>query len=166
MHRSLAGLVMAVAGGALALAVAAPAYAQPRTIPINDGQPPTRAVEIQRQICEGPFRDLPANVDGWHFLLPDSAGSQLESLRLIFDPGYRRKIVSIDSRSSNRPDTGRGWSGYLSDAGDGFKNAYVVTEAGWTLRAGSAVVEGAAAKGSFMLHHTCPGAPTAAGPGY
>lgn len=165
MHRMLAGLVTAVVGGALVLAIATPAYAQARTIRINDGQPPTTAGEIQRQICEGPFGDLPADVDGWHFLLPDSAGSHFASLTLTFDPGYGKETVSIDSRKSTRPDRGDGWSGYLSNGGDGFKDAYVVTKAGWTLQAGSAYVKRAAAEGFFILHHTCPGASTAP-PGY
>jgi hypothetical protein len=161
MYRTLARLGLAAAGGAVALAIAAPAYAQAGTLPINDDHVPTTAQEFQPQICTGPFDDLPENVDGWHFVLPDSSGEEFESLTLVFEtPEGDEVVVIIDSRDPAMPDTGPGWSGYLDDADGDFKHAYVFTEAGWTLIEGTAEVEGAEENGFFNLSDTCPGVPT------
>jgi cell division septation protein DedD len=158
MHRTLACLALTAAGGAIAMAIAAPAHAQAGTIPINGDYVPTTAQEFKTQECAGPFQDLPENQDGWHFVLPGSSGTGFESVTLTFDTPDGVVEMFIDSHDATMPDPGVGSSGYLDDAGGDFIHAYAFTEAGWTLTAGSAQVGDAEDGGSFSLNGTCSGA--------
>ncbi|HEX5996078.1 MAG TPA: hypothetical protein VFY84_13140, partial [Jiangellales bacterium] len=69
--------------------------------------------------------------------------------------------ATITSDDASNPSSGGGWSGYFSDAGpNNNHHAWVITDAGWTLTGGEAVVDGEGQQDFFVLSHTCPGVPT------
>ncbi|WP_212840843.1 LPXTG cell wall anchor domain-containing protein [Catellatospora sp. IY07-71] len=119
---------------------------------------PTKATGKE---CTGPFASLPAGKDGWHFVLPNASGDDFNSLSATFSNGTTAVVTSKDSAA---PSTGTGWSGYIDNAGASDKHVYLITDAGWTLTAASADVEGATADAYFNLSHTCGGTPTSPSP--
>lgn len=146
--------------GALVLAAGWPAAAQPGTVPINEDHVPTTAEEFDTHECDGPLADLPPGKDGWHFLLPASAGDGFLELTLTYDTPDGPVVVVITSTDPDNPSTGPGWSGYL----DGM-HAWVITDAGWTLTSGQAVIENPTGNQEFFnLSHTCPGTPATPSP--
>lgn len=163
-RRVLGPLAAAAAGGVLALVTAAPAYAD-SPANINDAQVPTTAADADApQDCSAPFDGLAGNVDGWHFILPSTGGAEnFVSLTLTF--AEAAAPVVIDARNLHGADplaesSGPGWHGYIIATGSGdYKHAYLFTEAGWTLTAGTATIEETTEFATFNLSHVCPGTP-------
>ncbi len=113
--------------------------------------------------CDG-FGTLSANQDGWHFVT--TGQSSFVKLTLTFGtPGGDVQVV-ITSTNSASPDTGTGWKGWLDNAGAAEKHAYVITDAGWSLKAGNADVDGTLGENQdwFNLSHTCAGTPATPSP--
>lgn len=163
--RVLSRLAAVAGGGVLALAMAAPAYAD-SPAEINDAHVPTTAADFKTEECTGPFDDLPGNVDGWHFVLPDAGGADnFVSLTLTFDTPGGEVVAVIDERNPQGAtdpavSSGTGWYGYIIATGSGdYRHAYVFTDAGWTLTAGEAVIEEDTEFGAFNLSHVCAGTP-------
>jgi hypothetical protein len=141
-----------VSAGALAgsLALASPALAAVETIPINDGNVPTTAMEFENQSCDNiPLDDISKTEDGWVFVLPASAGAEgnFISVTAFFEDGEG------DQRIRNTDDDG----GIVDGSGD--NKAYIVTPPGWTLVNAEAEVEDPDDDAFFNLTHTCPGKP-------
>lgn len=156
--RLLATAAVATVAG---LAFASPALAD-TTVPINKDHVPTTAEEFDTHQCTGPLDDLADNKDGWHFVT--TGQSSFTSLTLTFDtPAPDDVVVTLTGGTQASPQTGPGWAGWLDNAGSAEKHAYVITNAGWTLKAGSADVTGADDK-FFNLSHTCPGTPDTSSP--
>jgi LPXTG-motif cell wall-anchored protein len=152
-----------VAGVSLAIAVSGTAQATENgTIDLNGDHVGATAEGFEEQECDGPLSDLGEDQDGWHFVLPSSSGDSFIELNLTFTkPDSSTVEVKITSTDENDPSTGPGWEGFIDSAGnsgDG-KHAYLITEAGWTLTAGTAEVHNASEGGFFNLSHTCPGVP-------
>ncbi|MEV0274005.1 hypothetical protein AB0H43_34975 [Hamadaea sp. NPDC050747] len=170
MRQRLARVALAAAAAALAgLAFASPAQAATATIPINDGNVPTTAAEFQQDcqdvfdFFENVFKEEPAlkakadedeTLDGWHFILPDNSGDEFVSLELKFSTPDGDVTAKIEGFNADPF-----WFGVLGEAGGkSNKHAYLLTEPGWTLVDGSAVVSGTPAeKAKFNLSHTCAG---------
>jgi hypothetical protein len=131
-------------------------------------QVPTTAVEFPTHECneDKPFKDLPSDKDGWHFEAPKSEGSGFISITLTFTTsGGVVNTGPITSTDANAPNSGAGWKGWLDDAKEGvFKHAYVITDAGWTLTAASAVLADEVKGATFNISHTCPGTPPSPSP--
>lgn len=157
--RWLSRIGAVLVAGAVAMAVAAPAAAQPGTVSINPGNVPTTAEEFETHECDGPFSDLPDDMDGWHFVLPAGSGDSFVSLTLTFETPGGEVTVILTSTDPANPSTGPGWSGYL----DGM-HGWLMTEAGWTLVDGTAMVENPGDQDFFNLSHTCPGTPVTPSP--
>ena len=162
------GLIMA-AGVALAIAVSGTAQAtvQDGVINLNPDHVDTTADEFKEKECDGPLSDISEDQDGWHFVLPASAGDDFIELSLTFTkPDDSTVDVTITSVDENSPSTGPGWSGFIDNAGasGSDKHAYVITEAGWELTAGEAKVTNPSEDGFFNLSHTCPGVPESPSP--
>ncbi|MER7623619.1 LPXTG cell wall anchor domain-containing protein [Streptomyces sp. NPDC126503] len=142
MRRSLisAGALVAAMAGSLVLAPAAsasdstthPTLRQklPRTATTNDGGAPQKAF--------GQCEDIPADQDGWHFVLPGNKGQFVE-LKVTFVPGGTKTITDFT---------------YSSNA-EG-KHAFVGSEAGATLEKVEATITGSVPHNKFNLSHTCP----------
>lgn len=166
MGKRVLGRLAAVAGGGvLALVMATPGYAD-SLAGINDDHVPTTAANFSPQECTEPFAGLPDNVDGWHFVLPSADGADnFVSLTLTFDTPGGEVVAVIDKRNPHGETDvalsfGSGWSGYIIATGSGdYRHAYMFTEAGWTLTAGSAMIEEATEFGSFNLSHVCAASP-------
>lgn len=150
---------VAAGGGVLVLVLAAPAVAQ-TTISINPAHVPTTAEEFDSQDCTGPFADLAEDQDGWHFQL-GAGGDSFTSLTLTYDTPDGEVTAVIVSTDPDAPSSGPGWSGYLAEAGGSgmVSHAWVTTDAGWTLTAGTATVDNPGSQDTFNLSHTCPGVP-------
>ncbi|GAA1623155.1 hypothetical protein GCM10009679_30210 [Saccharothrix algeriensis] len=153
-------LAVVAAAGLLSLGTATAAWAG-TTLPIHSSHVPTTAAGFGSKSCTGPFASLPAGKDGWHFVLPNASGDDFTSLSATFSNGTTAVVTSKDSAA---PSTGTGWSGYIDNAGASDKHVYLITDAGWTLTAASADVEGATADGYFNLSHTCAGTPSSPSP--
>jgi LPXTG-motif cell wall-anchored protein len=148
--------LIAVATIATVFGFATPALAD-STVAINTDHVPTTAEDFDKHECTGPLADLDEDQDGWHFVAPGQAS--FSSVTLDFHtPGGDVHVV-ITSTDSTTPSTGSGWEGFLDNAGDAEKHAYLITDAGWTLFSGSAEVSGET-QDFFNLSHTCPGTPT------
>jgi hypothetical protein len=147
----LVRLAAAAAGGVLALAVAAPAYAD-TTIDLHPDHLGSTAEGFSDQDCTGPFADLSDGVSGWHFLLPAATGDNFVSLTLEF----AEQTATITSTDADNPTVDGEVSGYFDEAAGDFRHAYVFAPSGWTLDDASAVVEGDA-QGYFNLSHACGG---------
>lgn len=140
-----------------ALAFTSPAAADNPALPIHDDHVPMKAADFGGgDVCEGPFKDLADDVDGWHFVLP--GGGTFVSLTLKFhtDGG---DVTAVITGTEGAPSSGTGWEGYLDNAGDADKHAYVFTDAGWELFEGTASVTDEGRQGFFNLSHTCAGTP-------
>jgi hypothetical protein len=149
--------VVAAAGLALALGSAPAAWAV-STVSINPAHVPTTAQAFSSHDCSD-FPGITSSQDGWHFVLPAATGDNFLSVTLTFSTPGGTVTATITSSDSSNPSTGPGWSGYLDNAGAAERHAYLVTDAGWTLTAGTAVVS-ENTDGYFTLSHTCPGTPT------
>jgi len=156
--RLFATVAAATAAG---LAFASPAVAG-TTIEINKAHVPTTAADFskdneEKENCTGPLAGLADNKDGWHFVTKGQAS--FTSLKLKFHTSGDDVEVNITSTVQATPSTGSGWSGYIDNAGSAEKHAYLVTNAGWELFEGSAVVENPGDHTDFNLSHVCPGTP-------
>ncbi|HZM79257.1 MAG TPA: LPXTG cell wall anchor domain-containing protein [Candidatus Limnocylindrales bacterium] len=152
--RLFATVAAATAAG---LALATPALAE-TTIPINPAHVPTTAADFakdaEKENCTGPLAGLAENKDGWHFVTKGKAS--FTSLKLKFHTSGSDVTVDI----TLAPSSGPGWSGFIDNAGDAEKHAYLVTNAGWTLFEATAVVENLSEQiTDFNLSHVCPGTP-------
>jgi len=162
MLRRMATVVAATLALALAGALPAAAQVTPNSS-IQPGQVPTTAKDFETQECDGPFADLDVDEDGWHFIAPGQAG--FVSLELTFSTPSGDVTATITSDDASNPSSNDGWSGYFSDAGQNDNHhAWVMTDAGWTLTGGTAVVDEAGQQDFFVLSHTCPGVPTTGTP--
>jgi hypothetical protein len=157
MPRWLVRLAVAVAAAVCVVAPSGTAWAA-ATIPVNPAHQGAAATFGSKE-CAGPVADLAPDRDGWHFVLP-RGGTDLMSLTLTFRTRAGTTTAVIGSTSPDRPSGGPGWSGFLTPAGAGQdEHAYLVTDAGWLLRSGSARVRPDSARGMVDLRHTCPGTP-------
>jgi LPXTG-motif cell wall-anchored protein len=148
------------AGGVLALAVAAPAYATDGPVALNPDHQGSTAAGFDDKDCSGPLADVGEGEDGWHFVLPANSGDDFLELTLQFTDDEDNPVeVVIDSTDPDNPSTGPGWEGFIDNAGDSDKHAYLITEAGWTLVDGVAQVSDFVELGQFNLSHTCVGKP-------
>ncbi|MFD1833381.1 LPXTG cell wall anchor domain-containing protein [Streptomyces desertarenae] len=131
------------AAAALLLAPAAPAFATdthspelrqplPRTATENDGAAP------QESNCP----TVPADKDGWHFVLPGNKAVFVK-LTVTFEPGGTQTITDFGPPSD--------------------KHAYVASEPGAKLVAIDAEVKGSLPGDKFNLSHTCPASETDGG---
>ncbi|HEX5598133.1 MAG TPA: LPXTG cell wall anchor domain-containing protein [Micromonosporaceae bacterium] len=146
-------LITAIAGG-ICLALATPASAANVTIPLKNDHKNVKAADFKQE-CTGPFAELPEGKDGWHFVLPGGKTQygDFVSLTLTFKDEAQTKTVKV-------PEDGPDW-GFLRNAGDQVKHAYVFTPAGWTLADGSAEITGGTEEFPvFNLSHTCAGKPS------
>lgn len=139
------------------LAFASPALADGTTVPIHSSHVPTTAADFEKKECTGPFADLADNKDGWHFITTGTAS--FTSVTLKFDtPGGDVTLTITGTEAA--PSSGTGWEGWLDNAGSAEKHAYLITDAGWELLEGSAVVTGVDEQNQFFnLSHTCAGTP-------
>jgi len=194
MRQRFARVALAAATAALAgLAFASPARAADATIPINPGNVGANGVtaaDFETHDCDdisdffdnvtgseelsakskfskatNGLTDIPFPIDGWHFVLPDSAGDAFVKLSLTFTTPDGPLTVSIPGGGGeNDP-----YWGVLGEAGGkSNKHAYLLTFAGWTLTGGSAVVQRADGKtytqDMFNLSHVCAGTPATSTP--
>ncbi|MCC3762520.1 hypothetical protein K3N28_05485 [Glycomyces sp. TRM65418] len=141
--------VAAAAGLIAALALGSPAQAEVVTIPINPGNVPTTAAGFEDVSCENLPDGLPADVDGWVFVLPASAGADgnFVSVTATFED------EDGDERVRNTADHGA----IVSGSGD--NKAYIIAPAGWTLVEAEAEVNDPDDGAKFNLTHACPGEP-------
>ncbi|TDC26476.1 LPXTG cell wall anchor domain-containing protein [Streptomyces sp. 8K308] len=129
--RKLTLLGTVTAAGALLIAGATPALAAEHEVGLHQN-PPITADDPEfagREDCP----TIPADQDGWHFVLPTNDATFLE-LRVTFEQGGEQVITDFGPPSD--------------------KHAYVASAPGDTLIAASATVEGGPA--DFRLSHTCP----------
>lgn len=102
----------------------------PRTATTADGAAPQKGA--------GECAGIPADKDGWHFVLPGNV-SDFVKLTVTFEEGGQQVITDFGPPSD--------------------KHAYVASEAGDTLTAVVAEITGGDLK-KFNLSHTCPATPT------
>lgn len=138
-----------VAAAAACLAFSTPAWAS-SDVHLKTAHTNVKAGGFEVQECNDErFDNLPADHDGWHFVLPSKEAGNFEELTLTFsDNGGESVIVKV-------PDAGDPYPDDFYKAGDQVKHAYVFTPAGWTLVSGSATISGTAKE--FELSHTCAG---------
>lgn len=121
-------------------------------IAINPGNVPTTAEDFDPNSCDNIPGGASPTQDGWVFVLPGN-DSEFVSLTLTFQkPDLSLVVLTI-------PTDGGGIIG-----GPGTSKAYLQTDPGWTLTAGTAQITGDSPppSGNFNLTHTCPttGGPT------
>jgi LPXTG-motif cell wall-anchored protein len=127
------------------------------TIPLKEAHEGSTAKNFEKKDCTAPFNNLPANKDGWHFVL--DGNDDFVEVRLVFNPGS--VAVTINKTLAQGGNSGPGWSGYLAEAGGAMKHVYLITDAGWTLVSGEATISYTGDKpADFQLSHTCAGTPT------
>jgi LPXTG-motif cell wall-anchored protein len=148
-------LAIAAAAAVAGLAFASPALAD-ATLPIHDTQIPTTAEEFGGDDCDGPLDELAVNQDGWHFVVLGQ--TTFTSVTLKFHTTGSDVTVVITGTEAS-PSTGSGWSGFIDNAGEADKHAYLITNAGWELFEGSAQVNLLDKHDFFNLSHTCAGTP-------
>jgi hypothetical protein len=146
-----AGAIGAAAAVGLlgSLAFASTAQAAEVVIPINDGNVPTTAAGFEDVSCENLPDDLAADVDGWVFVLPASAGAEgnFISVTATYEDGIGNTYhLSTDT------------DGAIVE-GSGDNKAYIITPAGWTLVGAEALVNDPDDDAFFNLTHACPGEP-------
>jgi hypothetical protein len=146
-----AGAIGAAAAAGLlgSLAFASTAQAAEVVIPINDGNVPTTAADFEDVSCENLPDDLAADVDGWVFVLPASAGAEgnFISVTATYEDGIGNTYhLSTDT------------DGAIVE-GSGDNKAYIIAPAGWTLVGAEALVNDPADGAFFNLTHACPGEP-------
>jgi hypothetical protein len=146
-----AGAIGAAAAAGLlgSLAFASTAQAAEVVIPINGGNVPTTAADYEDVSCENLPDDLAADVDGWVFVLPASAGAEgnFISVTATYEDGIGNTYhLSTDT------------DGAIVE-GSGNNKAYIITPAGWTLVDAEALVTDPDDGAFFNLTHACPGEP-------
>ena len=129
--RKLTLLGTAAAAGALLVAGATPALATENEVGLHQNPPIT--ADDPEFAGNGECPTIPADQDGWHFVLPTNDAVFLE-LRVTFEQGGEQ-VVTVFGPPSD-------------------KHAYVASAPGDTLIAASATVEGGPV--DFRLSHTCP----------
>ncbi|MGW4999511.1 LPXTG cell wall anchor domain-containing protein [Streptomyces hydrogenans] len=135
MRRSLipAATLVAAMAGSLILAPTAFATGSDNVITLNQKLPLT-AADAKPGECPD---SIPADQDGWHFVLPGNKG-EFVKLEVTFEPGGTQVIEDFSS--------------FGNPAG---KHAYVASPAGATLTAASATINGTTPQDEFQLSHTC-----------
>lgn len=130
-------VALPAAASLLLVAGAAPAFATDHD---------TYTVELRQQLSrtattqdggapqEGNCPGIPADKDGWHFVLPGN-DSHFVKLTVTFEPGGQQIVTDFGPPSD--------------------KHAYVASEAGATLTSVNAEIKGGDLK-KFNLSHTCP----------
>jgi hypothetical protein len=169
MRQRFARLMLAASVAVLAgLAFASPASAADGPADLNKDHIGATASGFSSHDCTGGLADIPAGYDGWHFVLPHTSGSSFVSATLTFSsPGGSVTVGPITSTDPDNPDGVEPlWQGYIDNAGasGSDKHLYVITQAGWTLTGGTAIVKDAAEDAFFNLSHTCPGTPSTSTP--
>jgi hypothetical protein len=149
----VARFAAAAAGGFLAFAAAAPALADSHTttVDIQPTQVPTTAGDFDGQDCDGPFKDLAEDQDGWHFILTQYSGD-LADLAMSFDfTDASGAPVQVDADPAEFVKPGESNTVHL----------WLATDAGLTLVAAQATgpTDGFEDNSQFNLSHTCPGTP-------
>lgn len=138
---------IAVALGLLgALALGSPAQAAETTVDINKdhiGKPASYFEEGCGSDSQLP-EYLGADEDGWVFVLP-GGNDIFVSVTVTFVDGDGAEHVE------------EGTVVTTGDSGN-LKHAYIITPAGWTIKAASAVIDGDSR--FFNVTHTCPGEPS------
>ncbi len=147
----------AAAVAVLVAVLATPAQADPALpVDINDAHLGSTAAGFGSQDCSGPFANLPDGKDGWHFIVPDSAGEGFISLTVIYEKSDDTKVtVVLPDSPAGTVHNGAGWSGWFAEAGGKKKHAYVITDEGWTLDAAAAFLFNVQTGAFFNLSHTC-----------
>ncbi|MFF9852683.1 LPXTG cell wall anchor domain-containing protein [Streptomyces litmocidini] len=132
MRRSFlpAAALVAAAAGSLALAPAAFASDSSHTYPLHQPTPVVAADAPH----DGDCPTVPADKDGWHFVIPGK-GVEFTKLTVTFEPGGEQVITTFGP-----PDA---------------KHAYVASAPGAKLVSAEAVVDGVIKQGWFNLSHTC-----------
>ncbi|MCP2325162.1 hypothetical protein HDA40_003669 [Hamadaea flava] len=191
MRQRLARVALAAVTAAIAgLAFASPAHAATATVPINPGNVGANGVtaaDFQSHDCDDIFDfffdvtgpedprfnkvtkgiiDVPGSpIDGWHFVLPDSAGDAFVSLSLTFATPDGPVTAAIPGGGE---DDDPYWGVLGAAGGKSNKHAYLLTFSGWTLKGGTAVIQRADGKtyaqDMFNLSHVCAGTPTTGTP--
>ncbi|MGW6566535.1 LPXTG cell wall anchor domain-containing protein [Streptomyces sp. NPDC054975] len=142
MRRSLipAGALIAAVAGSLVLAPAASAAGGDTTHPtLRQELPRTAMDEGAPQKGFGNCADIPATMDGWHFVLPGNDGHWAK-LTVTFEPGGTQTITTFGPPTD--------------------KHAYVASEPGAKLVKVEAEITGSVPKNKFNLSHTCPASKT------
>jgi hypothetical protein len=141
----------AVAGGLLALGLAAPAMANTE-ININKGNVPTTAAGFKNHDCDPNFGGGPfPGMDVWVFNLPGNHNTtgDFVAVTATFDTGNGivEKVIPDDGGAIVLKGTSKAW---------------IALPAGWTLTGATAEITGEA--DFFVLTHTCPaGSPSPSG---
>ncbi|MEV1145151.1 hypothetical protein [Micromonospora sp. NPDC049799] len=152
-RRRVARAAVSTAAAAACLTLATPAWAS-STAPLHPDHKGSTAAGFQQECNDERFDELPADHDGWHFVLPTKEGGNFESLTLTFSDGTNTVTVKVPDATDAYPDALYSTGGKEPQV----KHAYVFTPAGWTLVDGTATVSGTADK--FNLSHTCAGSDT------
>lgn len=139
---------MGAAGLVGALAFAAPANADTKTIWINQGNVPTTAADFE-QSCDQVPDSIGSDEDGWVFVLPGNSGSFISITATYEDADGDSWTFDTDADGG-------------IDPGNGTSKAYIITPAGWTLTGATAEVDDTA-KDKFNLTHACAGTPAGDG---
>ncbi|WP_251058702.1 MULTISPECIES: LPXTG cell wall anchor domain-containing protein [unclassified Streptomyces] len=129
-----AAATLPVAASLLLAAGAAPAFAADDTFTRQVHQTLPLTATSNGVKNEKECADIPANQDGWHFVLPGNSTTFVK-LTVTFEPGGQ-KVVTVFGPPSD-------------------KHAYVASEPGAKLTAASAELKGADVPW-FNLSHTCP----------
>ncbi|MBN3929032.1 LPXTG cell wall anchor domain-containing protein [Streptomyces verrucosisporus] len=131
-----------VAASCMALAPAAPAFATGSSSPELRQPLPITAAEFERGECP---ESIPADKDGWHFVLPGGGKDKPEFVKLTvtFEPGGTQTITEFGPPSD--------------------KHAYVASEPGAKLVDIEAEIKGSVKDDKFNLSHTCPATDTTGG---
>ncbi|MER7536124.1 LPXTG cell wall anchor domain-containing protein [Streptomyces sp. NPDC097704] len=124
-----------MAGSSLALAPAAFASDGSYHYKLHQPTPITAAGYGKGGDCS----TIPADKDGWHFVIPGSTVNFVK-LTVTFEPGGEQVITSFGPPSD--------------------KHAYVASEPGAKLVSAEADVDGVIKQGWFNLSHTCPATET------
>ncbi|WP_395361014.1 LPXTG cell wall anchor domain-containing protein [Streptomyces sp. YH02] len=142
MRRSLipAAALVAAMAGSLVLAPVASASEGPKPLPLHQIEDlPLTAEEFGG---DGDCPPVPADKDGWHFVLPGSGkddSAVFTKLTVEFAPGGVQTITTFGPPSD--------------------KHAYAISEPGAKLISATAEVDGVVKQGWFNLSHTCAATP-------
>ncbi|MCI0384005.1 LPXTG cell wall anchor domain-containing protein [Streptomyces sp. CNQ085] len=126
------------AAACMALVPAAPALATESSSPELRQPLPITAAEFEKGDCP----TVPADKDGWHFVLPGNKAVFVE-LTVTFEPGGTQTITEFGPPSD--------------------KHAYAASEPGAKLVGVEAEIEGSVKHDKFNLSHTCPATDTTGG---
>ncbi|MGW7360011.1 LPXTG cell wall anchor domain-containing protein [Streptomyces sp. NPDC054802] len=142
-----AAATLPVAASLLLVAGAAPAFAT------DDTSSPVLRQELPRTATDkgapqkefGNCADIPADKDGWHFVLPGGGKNPATFVKLTvtFEKGGEQVLTSFGPPKDD--------------------HAYVASEAGDTLVSVVAEIEGSVPQDKFNLSHTCPAGGTTPG---